>query len=613
MTLLQIENLRTYFYSDEGVVKAVDDVTLSIEEGKTLGVVGESGSGKSVTSLTVMQLLASSARIESGSISFLGKDLVRLPDPEMRKIRGRDISMIFQEPMTSLNPVFTVGDQVMEAILLHQKVSKGQALRKTIELFDEVGIPEPAQRVKSYPHQLSGGQKQRVMIAMALSCNPKLLISDEPTTALDVTVQAQILDILRTLRDQRGMSILFITHDLGVIAEIADDVAVMFQGKVVEYGNVVDIFSQPGHPYTKGLLACRPRLESKFKRLPTIDDFMDVTGEGDTISIHEKKLSDEDIRRFETSGRPRLLHPPVQLAEMGHPWKEGTPDAETVADGTEPLLSVRDLHVHFPIRRGIMLRTVGNVKAVDGISFDVYRGQTLGLVGESGCGKTTTGRAILRLVEPTSGRVSFDNIDVRGLGRTDLRQVRKRMQIIFQDPYGSLNPRITVENALIEPMAVHGIGDSHEDRRDRAAQLLKEVDLETAHLHRYPHEFSGGQRQRICIARALTVEPEFLICDESVSALDVSVQAQVLNLLNDLQDRRGLTYIFISHDLSVVKFMADMMAVMNAGKIVEFGPSEAIYEDPQEAYTKRLIAATPKDDIDHIKQRQAERIAARQG
>jgi peptide/nickel transport system ATP-binding protein len=610
--LLAIEHLRTYFHTDDGVVRAVDDVSLSIQEGQTLGVVGESGSGKSVTAYSVMKLLAPSAKIESGRIALYGKDLVGLPEKEMRKIRGKEASMIFQEPMTSLNPVFTVGWQVMEAIRLHQDVTKAEARRKTIDLFREVGIPDPEMRVDSYPHQLSGGQKQRVMIAMALSCNPKLLIADEPSTALDVTIQAQILAILRQLRDERGMSVLFITHDLGVIAEIADEVAVMFRGKLVEYGQVLEIFENPQHPYTKGLMACKPRLSTPYKILPTVADFMETTGEGESLSIIEKQMTPERLAQLTTQGRGRLLHPKAQLAEIGHPWEEGglAADTTTIPAGQAPLLSVHDLKVHFPIRQGIFMRTVGHVKAVDGISFDVYRGQTLGLVGESGCGKTTAGRAIVRLIEPDGGRIVYDGIDLAQLGGAALRKMRRRIQIIFQDPYGSMNPRMTIEAALTEPLVIHGIGNSGRDRRDRAVALLEEVGLEASHLRRYPHEFSGGQRQRICIARALTVEPEFIICDESVSALDVSVQAQVLNLLKRLQAKHHLTFIFISHDLSVVKFMADMMAVMDQGKIVEFGPSEAIYAHPKMDYTRDLIAAAPQDDLDSIRRRQAHREAA---
>ncbi|PQO31621.1 ABC transporter ATP-binding protein [Blastopirellula marina] len=610
--LLKVDELRTFFHGEE-VVKAVDGISFKLAEGETLGIVGESGSGKSVTSLSIMQLLARSAKIESGTISFLGTDLVRLPDPAMRKIRGKDISMIFQEPMTSLNPVFTVGSQVMEAIMLHQRVSKAAAREQTIQLFDEVGIPEPHKRVHYYPHQMSGGQKQRVMIAMALSCNPKLLIADEPTTALDVTIQAQILDILRRLRDSRGMSILFITHDLGVIAEIADHVLVMYRGKVVEHGEIHQIFESPQHPYTKGLLACRPRLDTKVRRLPTVSDFMDSKVTDSGIEITEKQMSPEKYDELLQAGRGRLLHPKPILQEIGHPWRDGvySSDTKCVPDDEKPLLSVRNLKVHFPIRKGIFSRVHGHVKAVDGIDFDVFRGQTLGLVGESGCGKTTTGRAILRLIEPTDGVVEFEGKDVRSLRGAALREMRKKLQIIFQDPYGSLNPRMTIEAAICEPMVIQGIGGTRKDQGQRAADLMQEVGMNPDHLRRYPHEFSGGQRQRICIARALAVEPDFLVCDESVSALDVSVQAQVLNLLKELQERRGLTYIFISHDLSVVKFMADMMAVMNAGKIVEFGPAEDIYANPAEEYTRKLINATPKDSLEHIQMRQEERKQAR--
>jgi peptide/nickel transport system ATP-binding protein len=608
-TVIDVENLRTYFHTEEGVIKAVDDLSFRIEQGRTLGIVGESGSGKSVTSLTIMRLLASTARIESGRISFLGRDLVGLPEREMQSVRGRDISMIFQEPMTSLNPVFTVGAQIIEAIVLHQRVSHAQARQKAIDLMKEVGIANAEQRIDSYPHQMSGGQKQRVMIAMALSCNPQLLIADEPSTALDVTIQAQILDILRQLRDARGMSIIFITHDLGVIAEIADDVLVMFQGQMVEYGPVLEIYSAPKHPYTKGLLACRPRLESTFRRLPTVDDFMETVEVDGQVRVIEKRMDEARLKSLAEQGRGRLLHPKSELAAIGHPWEEGhhPPDTQAVAEGTQPLLSVENLQVYFPVRRGILGRTVDHVKAVDGVSFNVYRGQTLGLVGESGCGKTTTGRAILRLIEPTGGRVEYGGVNLQSLRGHKLRRMRRHMQIVFQDPYGSLNPRMTIESTLTEPMVIQGIGRSRAERHDRAAALLEEVDMEPALLRRYPHEFSGGQRQRICIARALAADPDFVICDESVSSLDVSIQAQVLNLLKDLQHKRGLTYIFISHDLSVVKFMADMMAVMNDGKIIEFGPSENIYAAPREAYTRRLIDATPKDDLANIRRRAAER------
>ena len=600
--LLEIAGLKTYFHSDAGTVKAVDDLSVKIRLGETLGLVGESGSGKSVTSLTIMRLLPDvGARIEGGSISFLGRDLVQLPRRDMPAVRGKDVAMIFQEPGTSLNPVYRVGDQVSEAILLHENVSRAEARQRSLALFREVGIPEPEMSLDKYPHEMSGGQKQRVMIAMALSCNPKLLIADEPTTALDVTIQAQILDLIRRLRDERGMAILFITHDLGVIAEIADEVAVMYRGKLVEYDTVRNIFANPQHPYTKGLLACRPRLDTARRRLPTVSDFMQsTTDEAGRLVITEKLLTPQRLAEIEGRGRGRLLHPGSTAA---------TSDAAIVATGETPLLRVQDLKIHYPIKQGLLRATVGYVRAVDGISFDVYKGQTLGLVGESGCGKTTTGRAILRLIPITDGSVFFEGMDWAHLYGSELRRQRRRMQIVFQDPYSSLNPRLTVEAMLTEAMSVHRLGDNARDRRERAASLLVEVGLLADHLVRYPHEFSGGQRQRLCIARSLAVEPDFLICDESVSALDVSVQAQVLNLLKDLQEKRGLTYIFISHDLSVVKFMSDMMAVMNAGKIVEFGPSDAIYADPQNEYTRKLIAAIPQPTMAAIQRREQERAA----
>ncbi|MAP73602.1 MAG: ABC transporter ATP-binding protein [Planctomycetaceae bacterium] len=599
--VLKIDNLKTYFNTEDGVVKAVDDLSLSIKPGHTLGVVGESGSGKSVTSLTIMNLLAASAEVYDGSISFLGKDLINISTKEMRKLRGSDVSMIFQEPMSSLNPVHRVGNQVAEAILQHEQISREDAMRRVIELFEEVGIPDPDQRISYYPHQMSGGQKQRVMIAMALACNPKLLIADEPTTALDVTIQKQILDLMRELRDNRQMAILFITHDLGVIAEIADEVLVMYRGKVVEQGPVVEIYESPQHPYTKGLLNCRPRLDTTYKRLPTVSDFMDSEIHKDgSATITEKTVGPERMNYFENHGRGRLLSKRSELQGYGYdevPSFYGR-EATCVAESVAPLLAVDNLKVHFPVRRGLLQRTVGHVKAVDGVTFNVFKGQTLGLVGESGCGKTTAGRAILQLVRPTSGSVSFNEEIITP---ASIKELRKKIQIIFQDPFGSMNPRMTIEAMVTEPMLIQGFGKSKKHRIDKAAALLEEVGMLPEHLKRYPHEFSGGQRQRICIARALAVEPEFIICDESVSALDVSVQAQVLNLLNDLQESRGLTYIFISHDLSVVKFMADMMAVMKDGQIVEYGPSEAIYRNPREEYTRSLIEATPCDDLDNIR------------
>lgn len=578
--LLEVDDLRTTFAGSDD--PAVDGVCFSIAAGETLGLVGESGSGKSVTSLSVLGLLPDTAQIVDGRVSYLGRDLVKMPKRDLRAVRGAEISMIFQEPGTALNPVFKVGSQVAETLRLHQRLSRRQARERVVKLFREVGMPEPEQRIHSYPHELSGGQKQRVMIAMALACGPRLLIADEPTTALDVTIQAQILDLLRRLRDERGMAMLFITHDLGVIAEIADDVAVMHQGKLVEQGNVLSIFERPQHPYTKGLLACRPRLDRTFHRLPTVEDF----------------LAGEGAPTLAPASTPpgRLLHPGTEAGSSDR-------SARWVEPSERPLLEVSNLSVHFRQRGGWLGRGASAIKAVDDISFDLYRGQTLGLVGESGCGKTTTGRAIMRLTELTAGRVVFDGLDLSMPRGRELRRLRRRFQLVFQDPYASLNPRLRVEALVTEPMKVHAIGASAAERRDRAAKLLGEVGLEADHLTRYPHEFSGGQRQRIAIARALAVDPELLICDECVSALDVSVQAQVLNLLKDLQEARGLTYLFISHDLSVVKFMADMIAVMRHGKIVEFGAAEAVYAAPSERYTRDLIDAVPNDSLDSIRDR----------
>ena len=610
--LLHIDGLKTYFHGGSGVVKAVDDLTLTLKRGHTIGVVGESGSGKSVTSLSILRLLPpASAEIVGGTISYLGRDLVKLPEREMRKLRGSEISMIFQEPGTSLNPVFTVGEQVIEVIRLHKKVSQAEATKRTIELFTEVGIPDPESRLHSYPHEMSGGQKQRVMIAMALACNPELLIADEPTTALDVTIQRQILDLLAKLQAERGMSILFISHDLGVIAEIADEVAVMYRGKLVEYGPVEKIFLSPQHPYTKGLLACRPRLDTPYRHLPTVGDFMDVAGDTESgWTLTEKTVDPAKFRELTSVGRGRLYHPQVKIT--GEAARGLPKDAQVVAPDQKPILVVDGLEVHFPIKRGLFRRTVGHIRAVDDISFKVYPRQTLGLVGESGCGKTTTGRALVQMVRPTGGTVHYAGEDVTQLRGQRLHDFRGKVQYIFQDPYSSLNPRLTVSAMLTDVMQAHNRGANRRDRRDKAAALLSEVGLDAVHLDRYPHEFSGGQRQRVSIARALAAEPEFIICDESVSALDVSVQAQVLNLLKHLQETRGLTYIFISHDLSVVKFMSDMMAVMNAGEIVEFGPSDRIYSDPQNEYTRKLIASIPDASIETLRTRIRERAEKRQ-
>ena len=585
--LIEVQNLVTEFKTEDGIVTAVNDVSFTIHKGETIGIVGESGSGKSVTSLSIMRLIPDPpGRIAGGKIVFHNDgesvDLASLPEKEMRKFRGNDIAMIFQEPMTSLNPVFTCGDQVMEAILLHQKVTKEEAIARTLELFEQVQLPTPERILKSYPHQLSGGQKQRVMIAMAMSCNPKLLIADEPTTALDVTVQKTILELMLGLSKETGMSTIFITHDLGVVAEIADRVIVMYKGKVVEQGRVLDIFGNPQHPYTKGLLACRPPLGKRLKKLPVIADFMGVADDGKLVELESdmNKLIDRMV-----------------ISE------QETKDRHTELFKKEPVLQVKELNTWFPSKTNWYGKPLEFVKAVHNVSFDVYPGETLGLVGESGCGKTTLGRTILRLVPATSGKVIYQGKSVFDLNGKDMKVAREDMQIIFQDPYSSLNPRLTIGNAIMEPMQVHNVLENDRIRKEKVIELLETVSLQADHFNRYPHEFSGGQRQRICIARALALNPKFIICDESVSALDVSVQAQVLNLLIELREKYDFTYIFISHDLSVVKFMSDRMIVMNQGEIEEMGDADSIYNNPQKAYTQRLIDAIPKGSLVDIKSR----------
>ena len=583
MALLEIDNLKTWFHTRNGVVKAVDDISFTVDKGEVLGIVGESGSGKSVTVHTLMGLVPQPpGRIEGGTATFGETDLLNTSlntsAATQRALRGKRIAMIFQDPMTSLNPYLRISEQLIEPLLIHGLADRETALKKGVAMLEKVGILDAAERVHSYPHEFSGGMRQRVMIAMALITDPEVLIADEPTTALDVTVQAQILRLLKELQADLGVSVIFITHDLGVIAELADRVVVMYRGHIVEQGDVLSIFDHPQHPYTKGLLACRPRLESTFKVLPTVSDYLDEA---------------------EVDGRMELSENPDAAAHIESLQQVADPKI----DENDLHLEVNDLQVHFPERAGIFSAPKGVVKAVDGISFTVARGSTLGLVGESGCGKTTTGRAILNLLMPTAGSVRFAGQEIAGFDAAAMLPLRKQMQIIFQDPYSSLNPRLTIEQALTEPMAVHGIGRQHAERRDRAAALLNEVGLEARFLRRYPHEFSGGQRQRICVARALSLEPEFIVCDEAVSAMDVSVQAQVLNLLKELQLRRNLTYIFISHDLSVVKFMADTMAVMEGGRIIEQGRAEEVYANPSEAYTRRLIDAIPRDSVDFIRER----------
>jgi len=584
-SLLEIKSLVTEFRTEEETVRAVNDISFTLNKGETIGIVGESGSGKSVTSLSVMRLIPNPpGKIAAGEILYHNEkgmaDLVQVSEKEMRNYRGNDIAMIFQEPMTSLNPVYTCGDQVAEAIILHQKVNKKEAKAITIDLFTQVELPRPEDMFDAYPHQISGGQKQRVMIAMAMSCNPSILIADEPTTALDVTVQKTILELMMQLQQKHDMGILFITHDLGVIAELADKVVVMYKGKIVEQGSVLDIFNNPQHPYTKGLLACRPPLNRRLKWLPTVADFMKVDAKGVMHETHKSVAEVTDslvISPEETAKRHEVLYQ------------------------QKPVLEIKNLKTYFPINKGMFGKATSYVKAVDDVSFVVYPGETLGLVGESGCGKTTLGRTILKLVEPTSGQIIFEGNDLTNLNTKEMRGFRKELQIIFQDPYSSLNPRITIGEAIMEPMRVHGVFSSDKERKDRVLELLKRVNLLEQHFHRYPHEFSGGQRQRICIARSLALNPKFIICDESVSALDVSIQAQVLNLLNELKEEFNFTYIFISHDLSVVKFMSDRMIVMQQGKIVEMGNADEIYANPKTEYTKELINAIPKGELEDIK------------
>jgi peptide/nickel transport system ATP-binding protein len=625
-TVLQVKNLEVKFQSNGNTVEAVKGISFEVKRGQTLGIVGESGSGKSVTSLAVMGLVPTPGKVTDGEVLFWGRedqphpvDLAKLSTKRLEDYRGGEISMIFQEPMTSLNPVYTIGFQLVEAIRLHKHLSKQAAEQEAIARLQEVRLlPSNDQLdqqfqgnrrerdrlttafLNRYPHELSGGQMQRVMIAMAISCDPALLIADEPTTALDVTVQATILDLLRDLRDaqsnarsdRRGMSIMFITHDLGIIAEIADQVAVMYQGKIVEAGPVLQIFSNPQHPYTKGLLACRPQLDRRLRKLPTVADFMQVsTGQDGTILIEERET---DINRaFEMAQEVSPEEMTQRLAQLKQ---------------KAPLLSVKNLRVGFPIR-SIFGRTKRYFMAVNDVSFDLYPGETLGLVGESGCGKSTLARTILQLIKPMDGQVIFDGQEITQLSSPALRRLRQDMQIVFQNPFSSLDSRMTVGAAIMEPMLIHSKPKDKDQQRRRAGELLERVGLAADAMTRYPHEFSGGQRQRICIARALALNPKFIICDESVSALDVSVQAQVLNLLKELQNQPDLdlTYIFISHDLSVVKFMSDRIMVMNKGQIEEIGASETIYRQPQQDYTRQLISAIPIGNLERIQARQMQR------
>lgn len=563
--LLQVNNLRIKFCHDNEWTEAVHGINFDVFRGKTLGIVGESGSGKSVSCLAVMKLLdEKQCHIDADNISLEGNDISKYNDHEMSEIRGKRIAMIFQEPMTSLNPVLRCGFQVMETILTHEKIDNEKAKQKVIHLFEKVRLPRPATIFNSYPHELSGGQKQRVMIAMALACNPQILIADEPTTALDVTIQKEILALLRDLQKDNDMGMIFITHDLGVVAEIADYVTVMHNGTIVEHGTISEILQNPKEPYTKGLLACRPTVDIRLRHLPTVKEYLDGIWKDERQVIEKLSISSQ-----ERTERLRKIY------------------------SQKPLLKIEHLSKWYPIRKGLFNRTTDYVKAVDDVCFDLYPGETLGLVGESGCGKTTLGRTILRLIEPTSGKIIFNNIDVTALNSKELRHFRKQAQIVFQDPYSSLNPFMTIGDAIAEPIMIHRPELDAFKRRDMVFELLEKVGLKDEHYKRYPHEFSGGQRQRICIARALAVNPKMIICDESVSALDVSVQAQVLNLLNELKNNMGFTYIFISHDLSVVRFMSDRILVMYNGKPVELNDADKVFNEPEKEYTKKLISALP--------------------
>jgi peptide/nickel transport system ATP-binding protein len=589
--LLEVNNLTVDFTTEEGSFRAINGISYTLERGQCLGIVGESGSGKTVSSLALMRLIPRSGKITGGELIFNsrrnGKTAIQtLPEKEMRSFRGNEIAMVFQEPLTSLNPVLTCGYQVMEAIMLHQQVSKAESRNRTLELFKKVKLPRPETIIDSYPHQLSGGQKQRVMIAMAMSCNPSLLIADEPTTALDVTVQQTILELLKELQEENGMSIIFISHDLGVIAEIAEKALVMYKGDIVEQGDILDIFSNPQHPYTKGLLACRPPLDKRLHILPTVKDFLETP----QPQTPKGALSSALQSPFRGLGQNENIITP-----------EERKTAHQKLYASEPILKVENLKTYFPVSKGIFGKTTDYVKAVDDISFNIYPGETLGIVGESGSGKTTLGRTILRLIEPTSGNLIYKGTDILKLKDEEMRQYRKKLQIIFQDPYSSLNPHFTVGESIVEPMRVHNIMNDEKERKKKAIELLERVSMNASQYNRYPHEFSGGQRQRVCIARALALSPEFIVCDECISSLDVSVQAQVINLLAELKKDFGFTYLFISHDISVVKFISDRMIVLYNGKIEEMGDADEIYFNPQTEYTKRLINAVPKGRIEDIK------------
>ena len=561
--LLSVQNLCIDFNTVDKGVTAVKNISFTVAAGEMVAIVGESGSGKSVTALSVLKLLPSKTSVK-GKLVFLSKgkdslDLLEATDKVLTSIRGKDIAMIFQEPMSSLNPLLTCGYQMIEAIQLHEQISSVAAKKRAIDLFKKVNLPFPEIIINRYPHQLSGGQKQRVMIAMAISCNPSLLIADEPTTALDVTVQKTILQLIKELQLQMGLGVIFITHDLSMVSEIADSVIVMYQGEIVEQGIASEVLQNPKHPYTKALMACRPSLHPKGERLPVVSDFL--------------------VPQNKNNEKPILL----DMQSIG--LYNSTP--------AEIVLQVENLTMHFFEKKSWFKKSGPTIKALDGINLTIKKGEIVGLVGESGCGKTTLVKAILQLIKPSSGKIILNGMNLPDLSKMAMRSIRKDLQIVFQDPYGSLNPRLTIGAAIEEPLKVHGIFKNQEQRKNRVLELLDKVKLQPEHFNRYPHEFSGGQRQRICIARALALNPSFLIFDESVSALDVSVQAQVLNLLNDLRLEFGFTAIFISHDLSVVRYISDRILVMEKGKIIEAGNSDDIWFSPQNEYTKKLISAIP--------------------
>jgi peptide/nickel transport system ATP-binding protein len=611
--LLEVENLRTWLSGSEGVVRAVDGVSFSVARGETFALLGESGCGKSMTALSIARLLPDSGRIVSGSVRLDGQDLLQLPESAMRDVRGSRIGMIFQEPGTSLNPVMTTGVQIREVLLQHTDLRGSAVDARVLELLDAVGLPDPKSRVHEYPFQLSGGMKQRVMIAIALACEPRLLIADEPTTALDVTIQAQVLDLLRDLQKKMGMSILLITHDLGVVSEMAHHVAVMYAGEIVESARRDDFFRNPAHPYSRKLFASLPDRQARDRSLAVI--------RGRVPSLAQEFQGCRFADRCDFAWALCRATPPAwnavesQHGTRCHLYNEGVGDKAPGADGLlqgaafsaacgpvhpdtdATLLTVEDLKIYFPIRKGIFKRVTGQVKAVDGVSLSVRAGRTLALVGESGSGKTTVGKGIVQLLPLSGGSVNFEGVDLSSLSAGELRGRRRDFQIIFQDPYSSLNPRMRVLDIVEEGMIALGVGGNRQSRAARVDAILAQVGLGVEMKYRYPHEFSGGQRQRIAIARALAVEPRLIVCDEPTSALDVSVQAQILNLLRELQSRLCIAYLFITHNMSVVEFLADEVAVMYLGKIVEQGSADQVLRRPQHAYTKALLSAVPRVDI----------------